>query len=233
MGLVLTLSRLFVTLLVAASTAACGTGSREPSLQYTPAQQRMLARFGPIGYELRVDAMKGEEFTGVNFYVVGLPRPFYGSGVQTLQNGSRLAMNGPVPEQVRIVWRDSGEHGREYKDGTTYSGNIVRDEVIDVGSRIPLEVIDDLKRHPRGNLRLKFRMSNQGTLLGWDIERRPGYDPSRVDPRTGFPYHVPPAYYLSGGDFKEARVIYVGTKLVKEPGWYIDRKTGNRIETDF
>jgi hypothetical protein len=141
-----------------------------------------------------------------------------------------MAESGPIPEQVRIVWRDSAEHGSEYKDGTTFNGKIIGDEVIDVGSRIPQEVIDDLKRDPKGSLRLKFRMSKQGTLLGWDIERRPGYDPKKINPVDRTPYYVRPVFSMEGGDFCEARIV--DGKPVKM-GWYIDKKTGQRIETDF
>ncbi len=220
---------LMAILLAAGTTTACGTAGGEPPRQYTPAQQRMLARFGDIGYELKVDAMKGEEFLGVNFYVVGLSRPFYGKAHQTLRNEVRLAMNGPIPEHVRIVWRRTGKVGSGPKNYDDYVDDIIGDEVIEVGSRIPQEVIDDLKRDPKGSLRLKFRMSRQGTLLGWDIERRPGYDPNKRD-QFGQAMYAATVYSGVGGDFREAKIF--NGKVVR-PGWYIDRKTGNKIETDF
>jgi len=60
-------------------------------------------------------------------------------------------MNGPIPEQVCIVWRDSAEQG-PFIDGSTYSGKIIGEEVIEVGSRIPQELVNDLKRDPPGIL---------------------------------------------------------------------------------
>ena len=208
---------------------ACSVAHREPPRQYTAAEQRMLAKFGPIGYELRVDAMRGEEFEGVNFYEVGIQWPFYGSSAQSLKGRSNLSNSGPIPEQVRVVWRDSAARGRESKDGTTFSGKIIGDEIIEVGSRIPQALVDDLKRDPRGTLRLKFRMSKQGTMLGWDIQRRPGYDPNKRD-RYGDPIYVGPVHSFADGDFREAEIF--NGKVVR-PGWYIDRKTGQKIETDY
>lgn len=216
--------------LAAMATSACGIAHREPPRQYTPAQQRMLAKFGPIGYELKVDAMKGEGFKGVNFYEVGRPRPFYEKANQTLRNEVRFSMSGPIPEQVRIVWRKTSRVGSGPNNYDDYVDEIIGEEVIEVGSRIPQEVIDDLRRDPRGTLRLKFRMSRQGTLLGWDIERRPGYDPNKRDPVTRTPYYVRPVFSMEGGDFCEARIV--DGKAVKK-GWYIDKKTGQKIETDF
>lgn len=226
--------RLHAVLLVIAATASGALGCRpiEADLmppQLTEPQKRMLQKFGPRGYELRVDAMEGERFKGVNFYEVGESWPFYGKGGQTLRNTVHISMSGPIPEQVRIVWRDSAEHG-ERKDGSTYSGNIIGDEIIEVGSRIPQELIDDLKRDPKGSLRLKFRMSKQqGTLLGWDIQRRPGFDP-KIRDKDGEARYVGPVHSFAGGDFREAEIF--NGKVVR-PGWYIDKKTGRKIETDY
>ncbi len=252
-------------LLVVISSAAFGPMSNQaapvpPAL--TESQKRMAQKFGPNrGYELRVDAMKGEEFEGVNFYDVGVNWPIHGSGVQTFENRSLMGKSGPIPERVRIIWRDSAEHGVESIDGSTYNGKIVGDEIIEVGSRIPQSVIDDLKRNSTRELRLKFRMSSQGTLLGWDVEHSPGY-------KAGTGVWYPSAYTSVGGDFKELRpahfmetprgierlpdedywelhpltpeLIAKGYQLRGSPkkkliesGWYIDKKTGLKIETDF
>lgn len=224
------LTALMAVLLASSATTACGTAVPEsPSAQYTPAQQRMISKFGRIGYELRVDAVKGEEFMGVNFYQVGLPLPFYGTGKQTLRNRSRMDMNGPIPEQVRVVWRDSDEQGVESVAGSPYKGKVIGEDIIDVGSRIPQELIDDLRRDPKGQLRLKFRMSRKGVLLGWDIERRPGFEPGGRD-SPGTVRHADAVHSFVGGDFREADIF--NGKVVR-PGWYIDRKTGRKIETDY
>ena len=214
--------------LTAGVTGACSIAQPEPQRQYTAAQQRMVAKFGSIGYELDVDAMKGEEFKGVNFYEVTLPRALYGSATQSFSNKSSLAMSGPIPEQVRIVWRKSSKGGSNPNDYDDYVAEIVGDEVIDVGTRIPQEIIGDLSRDPRGTLRLKFRMSKQGTLLGWDIERRPGYDPNMRD-KDGDAIYVGPVHSMAGGDFREAE-IFKGK--VTRAGWYIDKRIGSKIDTD-
>jgi hypothetical protein len=103
------------------------------------------------------------------------------------------------------------------------------DEMLEVGSRIPQKLIDDLKRDRRGSLRLKFRMSQQGTLFGWDIQRRPGFDPKKRD-QYGEAVYVGPVHSFAGGDFREAE-IFNGKPVRK--GWYIDKRTGKKIETDY
>jgi hypothetical protein len=72
-------------------------------------------------------------------------------------------------------------------------------------------------------------MSDQGTLFGWDIQRRPAYDPKQHS-QNGEPDNVAPEHSFVGGDFREAEII--NGKLVRK-GWYIDRRTGQKIETDF
>ncbi|MFZ6688621.1 hypothetical protein ACO0K0_12810 [Undibacterium sp. SXout11W] len=83
-----------------------------------------------------------------------------------------------------------------------------------VAERIPEEVLNDIREHG-GNLRLKFRVQSDGVLFGWDIERA----------GRNLSVHSNP-----GGDFKEAHIS--GGKVV-EKGWYIDKKTGQKIETDY
>ena len=50
-------------------------------------------------------------------------------------------------------------------------------------------------------MRIKFRLHPEGVYFGWDIERRPDYDPKKA--RT---IYYPPAYEMTGGDFKEERI---------------------------
>jgi len=216
-------------LVAACSVVACGNARREPAREYTPAEQRMRIKFGDIGYELSVDAIRGDRLQGVNFYSVGRPIPFYGAAIQIMESRAVMGHSGPIPERVRIVWRDSDRHGHDTVDGTTYNGKIIGDEVIEVGSRIPQDLINDLKRDSRGSLRLKFRMSRHGTMLGWDIERRPGYDPKKRD-ELGRPFYAHAVHSFAGGDFREAHIF---NGKVTRPGWYIDRKTGRKIETDY
>lgn len=229
-------SRRALLALGAAVLAGCRTAPPPPEKPVTPEQarylesrQRMLERFGRAGFELVVDAMRGQEFLGVEFFPENAKYEFYASSVQTLRNQTKMMLSQPVPERVRILWRDSSDRRFIEGVGSRYIGRIIGDETIEVGSRIPQALIDDLKRDPRGNLRLKFRMSNQGTLFGWDIQRRPGYDPRERD-RKGRPLHVSPVHSFAGGDFREAEIF--NGKVVRK-GWYIDSRTGQTIETDY
>ena len=217
-------------LLMAACRPSKSASDAELAEPLTPEQQyylesraRMRQKFGDRGFELNVDAMRGEEFFGVNFYYEGTQIAFYGSGSQSLRNAATMATGHSIPERARIVWRDSGEWGEDAQQMPVYAGKIIGDEVIEVGTRIPQALLDDLKRDPKGGLRLKFRMSQQGTLLGWDIDRRPGYVPGRD-------MYVPAVYSHVGGDFREAQIE--NGKVVTK-GWYIDKKTGEKIEIDF
>lgn len=227
--------RLLVATLVTPLLPACKSDLQKSNqavpndsrVRYLESRERMLKRFGRPGFELVVDALAGQEFFGVEFFPEDARYEFYGSASQSLRNQSKMFLSQPVPERARILWRDSDKY---VPDGrAVYSGKIIGDETIEVGSRIPQELIDDLKRDPRGNLRLKFRMSHQGTLFGWDIQRRPGFDPEKRDKR-GRMIHYPPAHSFAGGDFREAKIL---NGQVVRKGWYTDRRTGQRIETDY
>ena len=198
--------------------------------RYLESRQRMLERFGRPGFELVVDAMAGQEFLAVEFYPENAKYSFYRAGGQSLTSRANLSLSQFVPERVRIIWRDSDTYVLNPDRVTSRrAGNIIGDETIEVGTRVPQELIDDLKRDPRGSLRLKFRMSDQGTLFGWDIERRPGFDPKKRD-QWGEAVYVGPVHSFAGGDFREAK-IFNGKPVRK--GWYIDRRAGKTIETDY
>lgn len=71
--------------------------------------------------------------------------------------------------------------------GGEYFGDVVGDYTFPVASRIPDEVVREIRKNG-GGLRLKFRLKPDGVLFGWDIERFSG----------GLPRHSMP-----GGDFLE------------------------------
>lgn len=96
-------------------------------------------------------------------------------------------------------------------------------------SRIPDDLLEDLRRDPKGVLRLKLRIHPDTLLVGWDIERRPGFDLKKRD-QFGEAVYVAPVHSFAGGDFREAK-IFNGQAV--RMGWYIHPKTGERIETDF
>ena len=190
--------------------------------------ERMRQKFGRIGVELVVDAVKSEKFYCVEMFPEYGEQPFVRG---SFSHNSNLKQALPIafPERVRVVWRADGCRLVDVKGKAMIVGDVLGEEVIEVGSRIPQSLLDDLKRDPKGNLRLKFRMSNAGTMFGWDIERRPGYDVNKRD-EMGEALYVPPVHSMAGGDFREAQ-IHNG--IAVRMGWYIDRKTGQKIETDF
>ena len=231
------LIRLAAAALGTALTSACRSKLQEvlpaslteSEARYLESRERMLQRFGRPGFELVVDAIAGQEFLGVEFFPEYAKHSFYRAGRQTLRSQAKMMLSQPVPERARILWRDASDRHFIEGVGSRYVGNILGDKTIEVGSRIPQELIDDLKRDPRGNLRLKFRMSKDSTLFGWDIQRRPGYDPSLRDPQ-GRHIHFPAVHSFAGGDFREAEIV--NGKVLRK-GWYIHPRTGQRIETDY
>ncbi|NBD22239.1 hypothetical protein GTZ97_16410 [Aquabacterium fontiphilum] len=141
-------------------------------------------------------------------------------------------------------WRPTGPY--KYVDFKLYKGNTVKyhwsngiktgvtghlygEWRVPVAERIPDDLLDDLRKNPGGGLRIKFRFHSDGVLLGWDIERRPGFDPKKRD-RWGEIAYVGPVQSFAGGDFREAEIF---NGKVMRKGWYIHPKTGQRIETDF
>ena len=54
--------------------------------------------------------------------------------------------------------------------GGQYFGEVVGDYIIPIASRIPDEVVKDIRKNG-GGLRLKFRLKPDGVMFGWDIER--------------------------------------------------------------
>jgi hypothetical protein len=221
---------------VSPAVTASGQGASEhevqanASMNVTPLQasrERMRKKFGNLGAELRVDAIAGQEFFGVEFLSEGSDRYFYSSSRVALENREIMSMPLEIPERVMVVWRESDHQPVLGK--RAFLDRVIGTETIEVGSRIPQEVIDSLRREG-GGLRLKFRLSNDGVYFGWDIERRPGYDPNKRDPVDRTPYYVAPVFSMVGGDFQEAKIV--GGAVVRQ-GWYIDKKTGKKIDTDF
>jgi hypothetical protein len=76
---------------------------------------------------------------------------------------------------------------------------------------IPDDLLDAMRRGV-GGFRLKIRIHKDGPLIGWDLSR-------------GFNLQ-----YFAGGDFREADIE--NGKVLRK-GWYIQPKTGQKIDTDF
>jgi hypothetical protein len=166
----------------------CNAMGRVPpnAPQLTDAQRRLK----DVGMVLVVDAVPGVEMLGNEFFADGSDRPFYASSVT--RKGNRAIMAFPisvVPERVRVMWRDSSKLVRraDNPNMSTYAGAILGDYTFPIASRIPDEVVKEIRKNG-GGLRLKFRLKPDGVLFGWDIERFAG----------GLPRHSMP-----GGDFLE------------------------------
>jgi hypothetical protein len=164
--------------------AGCNPIGQSPQL--SEAQRRLRG----INLALVVDAVPGAELLGVEFYADGSNRVFYRSSVT--RQGNREIMPFPlnvIPEKIRVMWRDSDKLVRRADEPstTTYAGNILGDHTILIASRIPDDVIKEIRKKG-GGLRLKFRLKPDGVLFGWDIERI----------LNGSPEHGMP-----GGDFLE------------------------------
>jgi hypothetical protein len=138
--------------------------------------------------------------------------------------GGGIGDNLVVPRTLRMIRYEEGSipYGNA-KPFDAYDGAVVTDVTVPVASRIPDELLNDLRRDPKGVLRLKLRIHPDTLLVGWDIERRPGYLPGRD-------MYVPAVYSHVGGDFREAQIE--NGKVVTK-GWYIHPKTSQKIETDF
>lgn len=123
---------------------------------------------------------------------------------------------------VKYHWDNNGN-----KTGMT--GQLYGQWRVPVAERIPDDLLDDLRQTPRGGLRIKFRFHPDGVLLGWDIERRPGFDPNKRD-EFGNQLFVRAVHSFAGGDFREAQII---NGQVVRKGWYVHPKTKQRIDLDF
>ncbi len=176
---------------------------------------------GLQGGQLVVDAF-GEK-RGVNIFDES-GRVFYQRATVSAKNNSKhsYSANFGVPKTLRAEWRDGASEFRPHPLTEAYDGGIViANYTVPVASRIPDEVLDAV-RSKKGGFRLKIRLHDDGLLIGWDIESRPGYIPGGS--------YVPPVHSMAGGDFREAEIV--DGKAVRK-GWYIHPKTGQRIETDF
>jgi hypothetical protein len=139
-------------------------------------------------------------------------------------DGDRLV----IPKHLRMMRYPDDARFLSYDTPPYFEGTPIVDVTVPVAERIPDEALDDLRKNG-GGLRLKLRIHPDTLLVGWDIDRRPGYNPAIKD-SSGSPLHVRAQYSWVGGDFREA-IRRKGQPI--EKGWYIDPKTKQRIETDY
>lgn len=189
-------------------------------------RRRMHAKFGAIGgAELNIEALPRDntEFLGVEFFYEGSVVPFFRQAGLVRHGGSVSSMSSyAIPERAHVTWRDSTVGERvPYPWVYRYTGSIVGEDHIEVGSRVPQSVIDSIKTKG-GGLRLLFRMAPEGTYFGWDIIRYPkGYRPDAQG------IYIPPTFEEADGDVVEAQRLPDGSI---RKGWYIHKKTGEKFD---
>jgi hypothetical protein len=170
------------------------------------------------------------EENGSNYHSIATWFDKNGGGIRSSYGGAAIGDQLVIPKTLRVI--RYAEDARIKGNATPFSafdGAVARDVTVPVASRIPDELLEDLRRDPKGVLRLKLRIHPDTLLVGWDIERRPGFDPKKRD-QFGEAVYVAPVHSFAGGDFREAKIF---NGQVVRKGWYIDPKTGQKIETDF
>jgi len=181
-------------------------GPQQPQQIYTEEEKQRLYKFRGIeGYELWVDIFNGNPrgtvcliYDDLDSYVVG------GMGVRTSRSirppGLFKFLNVSLFEPSKGRPITFGKQGEVIP-----SGDLIGQWTVPVAKRIPDELLDELRRDPKGGLRIKIRLHREGVLLGWDIERRLnpwGYTMKEINKGN---IRLSPAYSHIGGDFKEAR----------------------------
>lgn len=230
----------FAVLAVLLPVSACtqqrsNSASTRPLASLSPEDAALRHKFrGIYGGELRVDAT--EQISKVAIYTeqgylfnIGLgtfsPKGSAVSGYGGQVAGDRLVM----PKTLRLmIYPKDAVSIFNPRPFAAWEGAPVLDVTVPVAARIPDEVLD-IARRKEGMLRLKLRIHPNTLLVGWDIETRPGFDPKKRD-QFGEAVYVAPVHSFAGGDFREAKIF---NGQVVRKGWYIDPKTGQKIETDF
>lgn len=270
--------------------SACSQPARkQPEPVYTEEEQQRMHKFrGVGGYDLSVDLIPKLEAPSriIKCDIVDEKGAYFSGGM-----GIHTARSGLPPSAIHATLLDATASQR-----TSTPPELIGQWTVPIADRIPDDLLDELRRDPKGSLRIKIRLHREGVLLGWDIERRPGFNAQKS--REG--QHYPAAYSHTGGDFKEMRIAYyidakspcqdcvafardvkktpyvvytddpngyitmpsaddlqnqlpavlerngyfltpIGKvyssygsgRQLREKGWYIHPKTGQRIETDF
>ncbi len=223
------------------SLPGCGritphTANRDnPQEVYSAEDKALIYKFRDIGgFELYMSGFGSEED---DIHVIGIDD----MGQQVTESAFREEVN----TKWGGFWRPTGPY--KYVDFKLYKGNTVKYHWdnngnntgvtgqlygqwrVPVAERIPDDLLDDLRANPKGGMRIKFRFHPDGVLLGWDIERRPGFDPNKRD-EFGNQLFVRAVHSFAGGDFREAQII---NGQVVRKGWYVHPKTKQRIDLDF
>ena len=129
------------------------------------------------------------------------------------RNGGTNQLGGAtVPHWVRVTWREGVDeaHGLYWTTGT-----VVGDYTVPVLERIPAEAFALARAGKNRYLVLSFRLRDDGVDFAWMIRLQEGAPFERL---------------MNGGDFQAARMR---NGKVVEKGWYIDKQSGQKIETDY
>jgi hypothetical protein len=197
----------------------------------TSDEQRFKHKFrGLGGGELFVDAF-GEKHGVVIFNEKG--QEFFARGVSSPRNNNRHGYGAEfgVPITLRATWREGGVPGSATE--TPWNSKLIGDVTVPVAERIPDAILDRVRKYG-GTFVLKLRLTDETLLIGWEVKNGRGY-PYKKD-RVGNAYETEEDR-MRGGDFCELQMrdILVDGVVdsVRTKGWYIDKKTGKKIETDF
>ena len=118
-------------------------------------------------------------------------------------------------------------------DQRPWLGTPLVDVIVPVASRIPEAALDRVRQY-KGSLTLKLRLMPETLLIGWEVKNGRGY-PYKKDKAGNDIVNWEDS--MIGGDFCERQVVNLRINgqlvLVENKGWYIDPKTGQKIQTDF
>lgn len=125
-----------------------------------------------------------------------------------------------LPQWVEVSWREP-IRGKKFIPST---GNTI--DILDFGkdlgrvrvevaSRIPEDVLRYASAERGRAIKLMFQILDDDVVLGWCVQ-----EPSKLG--GGW------IYSNFGGDFRPAE--WFNGKVIR-PGWYLDKKTGHKVET--
>jgi hypothetical protein len=143
----------------------------------------------------------------------------YLMGHASLSGGGGSAGYGGLglPQWVDVSWR-TGRFIQRF-DPITKSvwtgGTVVGQYRIEVASRIPQDVINYASAERGRAIKLMFRILDDAVVLGWSVQEASKMGGGWI-------------YSNFGGDFVPAEWV---EGVVVRPGWYLDRTTGQRVET--
>jgi len=175
-------------------------GPQQPQQIYTEEEKQRLYKFrGVRGYDLTVDLIPKIEAPSriIKCDIVDDKGAYFAGGM-----GIHTATGGLPPSAIHATLLDATASQR-----TRIPPELIGQWTVSVAERIPDELLDELRRDPKGGLRIKIRLHREGVLLGWDIERRPnpwGHTYKEIVDHI----FIPMAHSHTGGDFKEARPAF-------------------------